>query len=61
MGVCSNWGFWVDALCDGERSMEQDWVWSGLTSVGVVGEHNAVGWSCVGHMILEGFYVPEPM
>ena len=37
MGVHSDWGFCGDALCDGERTMEWDWVWSGLTSVGDVG------------------------
>jgi len=43
MGVRSNWGFCSDALCDRERSMEQDWVRSGTTSMGFVGEHDAVG------------------
>ena len=43
IGVCSDWGFHGDTLCDGERSMEQDRVWSGMTSVGVVGEHDALG------------------
>ena len=43
MGVCSNWGFQGDTLCDRERSMEWDRVWLGPTSVGVVGEHDAVG------------------
>jgi len=42
-GVCSNWDFHGDALCNGERSMEWDQVWSGLNSVGVIGEHDAVG------------------
>ena len=43
MGVLSDWGFCGDALCNGERSMEQDRVWLGPTSVRVVGGHDAVG------------------
>ena len=43
IGVCSDWGFHGDALHDGERSMEWDRVWSGTTSMGVVGEHDEVG------------------
>ena len=41
--------------------MEWDWVWSGLTTAGVVGGLDAVGWSRAGHMILEGFYIPKAM
>ena len=43
MGVCSDWGFSGNAQCDGERSMECDWVWLGLTSMGDIGGHDEVG------------------
>ena len=43
VGVRSDWGFSMDALCDGGRFMEQDQVWLGLTSVGVIGWHDEVG------------------
>jgi len=42
VGVHSDWGFLVDALCDRGRFMERDRVWSGLTNVGVIGWHNEV-------------------
>jgi len=42
VGVHSNWGFSSDALCNGEGSMEQDWVWLGPTGVGVIGGHYKV-------------------
>ena len=37
VGVHYNWGFSGNAHCDWERPMECDWVWSGLTNVGVIG------------------------
>jgi len=40
--VCSDWSF-SDTQCDWERPIEHDWVWLGLTSVGVIGGHNEVG------------------
>jgi len=43
VGVCSNLGLSRDTLGNGERSMERDRVWLGLSSVGVIGGHNAVG------------------
>ena len=55
MGVHSNLSLSWDALGDGERSMEWDQVWSGLTSAGVIGGLDSVETSCAGHMISEGF------
>jgi len=43
MGEHSDLGFHVDALCNGGRFMEWDWMWSGPTSVGVIGWHDEVG------------------
>jgi len=37
VGVHSDWGFHGGTLHDQGGCMEQDWVWSGPTSVGVVG------------------------
>jgi len=42
MGVHFDWGFSGDALCDEERSMEWDQVWSWPTSARVIGECDAV-------------------
>ena len=42
VGVHSDWGFSGDALCDRERSMEQDRVWLGPTGVEVIGGHYEV-------------------
>ena len=43
MGVPSYLSHSRDALGDGERSMEQEQVWLGPTSAGVVGGLDAVG------------------
>jgi len=52
IGVCSDWGFHGGTLYDQGGCMEQDRVWLGPTSVGVVGGSYEVGWSHAGHMIL---------
>ena len=43
VGVHSDLSLSGNALGDGEMSMEWDQVWSGPTSVGVVGGRDAVG------------------
>ena len=43
VGVHSDLSLSRDALGDGERSMERDWVWSEPTSAGVIGGLDAVG------------------
>ena len=43
VGLHSDLDFSGDTLCDGERSMGQDQVWLGPTSVGAIEGHDAVG------------------
>ena len=59
VGIHSDWSFGGDTPCNRGKSLEWVWVWSGLTSVGVIGGHDAMGLSRAGHVILEGFYVPK--
>jgi len=42
MGVHSDWGFSCNTQCDWERPMESGQVWSGLTSIGVIGGYDEV-------------------
>jgi len=59
VGVNSNWGFSCNTWCNWEQPIECGQVWSGLNGVGVIGGYDKVGWSHVGHVILEGLDVPE--